>query len=97
MGKIFEAKVVATETGTTINLADVVKIIGTAENISDRGYCANGERWQEEVQLADGTHWLLIWEFPEDVIPVDENGERSEHDDLLPWDDVDYIVRAVER
>lgn len=96
MEKIFESKKVPTDTGQTIDLADVVWVADEAENISNIGLNFDGERWQHAVKLKDGSRWLIYYEFPRDVL-VDENGERWEDDGALPWDDVDYIVRANTR
>ncbi len=96
--KIFESKKIPTDAWReSIDLADVVWASDEAENISDIGPCINGETWQQAVKLIDGSRWMLIWEFPENVIPLDDDGARHWDDGLLPWHDTDYITEALTR
>ena len=91
--KIFNAQTVETDDEyNQIDLADVVWTDGHAEivDIDDE----KGERWQEECKLADGRHYMLQWYFPPEVVPFDEEGNRSSDDSDLPWHKQEYIYRA---
>lgn len=87
----FNAQIVNTDEGGTIDLADVRKAFdATIHDIDEDG----GEVWDEEVEMKDGKHYILAWYFPTEEIPRDEDGNRLADDGLLPWHKQEYIFKA---
>lgn len=87
----FNAQIVNTDEGGTIDLADVRKAFNaTICDIDEDG----GEVWGQDVEMKDGKRYLLSWHFPTEEIPRDEDGNRLADDGLLPWHKQEYIFKA---